>query len=99
ALDPQPAEIALTVAPVAVGVTQRLFDLFQRDPINGAIAATITPGQFQHLFVPGMGGDAAFDPGHRLSLAYRACRSAPACCRPFPSSSCRAAAAYPASTC
>src|SRR5207248_8338199 len=64
ALDPSSAEIALAVAPVAISIAQRLLDLFERDPIGGAVAAAIALGQLQHLLVAGMRRDAAFDPGH-----------------------------------
>ena len=39
ALDPQAAELALLVAPVAVGVLQRLLQPLQRDPVIGGRAA------------------------------------------------------------
>src|SRR5207302_6439641 len=86
-LDPQAAEVTLLVAAVAIGVAQRLLDLFQRHPVGGAAAPAIPLGEPQHLLVPGMRRDPAFDPGHRsaLSRAYMAYRSAPACCRPSPS--------------
>src|SRR5204862_5834744 len=64
ALDPQPAKIALLVAAVAIGVAQRLFDLFERDAVGAAVAAAIALGKLQNLFVAGMRRDAAFDPGH-----------------------------------
>src|SRR5438552_16157414 len=98
-LDPQPAEIALLVAPIAIGIAQRLLDLLDRDAIGGAAAAAIALGQPQHLSVAGMRRDAAFDPGHRINSADTAYRSRRAWHRPSRASSCRGAAASAASTC
>src|SRR5207237_138827 len=53
ALDPQPAKIALLVAAVAIGVAQRLFDLFERDAVGAAVAAAIALGKLQNLLVAG----------------------------------------------
>src|ERR1700756_2284577 len=41
-LDPQGAKVALAIAPVAIGIAQRLLDLLDRDPIGSAATAAIT---------------------------------------------------------
>src|SRR4051794_40176356 len=60
-LDPQRAKITLAVAPVAIGVAQRLLDLFDRDAVGSAAAPAIALGELEDLLVAGVGSDPAFD--------------------------------------
>src|SRR5271156_1965840 len=60
-LDPQGAKIALAVAPVAIGVAQRLLDLLDRDAVGGAAAPAIALGELEDLLVTGVSGNPAFD--------------------------------------
>ena len=64
-LDPERAEFALAVAPVAILVLQPLLDPGQRQPEAAVVAAPVTARLLQHLLVPGLGGDPALDPCHR----------------------------------
>src|SRR5207253_10754147 len=63
-LDPQRAEVALAVAPIAVGVLQPLLDPFDRDPIGGAAAAPVALGEIEDFLVAGVGRHAALDARH-----------------------------------
>src|SRR5690348_9488762 len=64
-LNPQRAEITLAVAPVAIGVTQRLLDLLDRDAVSSAAAPAIALGEIEDFLVAGVGGNPAFDARQR----------------------------------
>jgi hypothetical protein len=67
ALDPQAAEVALPVAPVAIGVLQALFDLLEGNTIIVIGPADIALGHVEDLLVPRMRGNAAFSTCHDVS--------------------------------
>src|SRR4051812_2739791 len=54
ALDPQSAEAALLVAPVAIGIAQALLDLLEGDPVIAGIAIAIALGELEDLLVTGV---------------------------------------------
>src|SRR5262245_404916 len=66
ALDPQAAEGALLVAPVAIGVLQALLDLLDADAERHLGAAAIALGKLEDLLVAGVGGHAPLDACHGL---------------------------------
>src|SRR5271170_3339965 len=55
ALDPEGAEAALLVAPVAIGILQPLLDLLDRNPVAGMRATAIALGEVKDLLVAGVG--------------------------------------------
>src|SRR5215813_12047920 len=66
ALDPKPAERALLVAPVAVGVLQALLDLLDADAERQLGATAVALGELEDLLVTGVGGHAPLDACHGL---------------------------------
>src|SRR5882672_11092138 len=68
ALDPQTAERALLVAPVAIGVLQALLDLLDADAERQLGAAAIALGELEDLLVTSVCGHAPLDACHGLPL-------------------------------
>src|SRR6516165_1893716 len=63
-LDPQRTKVALAVTPVAVGIAQRLLDLFDGHAIGSAAATAVAPSEVEDLLVTGVGRNPAFDARH-----------------------------------
>ena len=70
--DPQPTEVALLVAPVAVGVLQRLLDPAERQAVAALAPAPIALGLGEHLVVPRLGGDPTRYPCHACLSRFAA---------------------------
>src|SRR5436189_2099372 len=64
--DPKAPEIALFVAPVAVGVPPRAHDLLVCEPVARVLAAEIAPGLLQDLLLAPLPGDGVGRAGHGL---------------------------------
>src|ERR1700722_10009788 len=74
ALDPQGAEGALAPLAIAKGVLVRFLDCLLGDADGILAPPVITLGSLEDLFVFGVGGDAALDPGHgRSPLRSKRC--------------------------
>src|SRR5690606_9843652 len=71
ALNPERAEIALSVAPVAVGVLQPLLDPAQRQPETVLAPPPVALGLGDDFLVPRLGGDSTLDPCHASSPELR----------------------------
>src|SRR5690606_34232918 len=72
ARNPERAELALALPPVAIGVLPGLDDGLLRRAIDLAACAVVTLGLGQDLAMPRPRGDAAFDSCHvRISLGVR----------------------------
>src|SRR5229473_1748429 len=68
ALDPQAAERALLVAPIAIGILQALLDLLDADAERSLGAAAIALGELEDLLVTSVCGHAPLDACHGLPL-------------------------------
>src|SRR5215831_7929308 len=70
-LNPQGTKIPLAVTPVAIGVTQCLFDLLDRNSVSRAATAAVALGEVEDLLVPCVGCDPAFNARHGSSPQIR----------------------------
>src|SRR5262249_52009545 len=71
ALDPEPAECALLVAAVAIGILQALLDLLDADAERHLGAAAIAFGELQDLLVTSVCSHAPLDACHGLPLVRK----------------------------
>src|SRR5258708_15411001 len=71
ALDPQAAERALLVAPVAVGILQALLDLLDGDAERQTGAAAVALGELEDLLVTSVCRHAPLDACHGLPLVRK----------------------------
>src|SRR5690606_41860620 len=71
ALNPERAEIALAVSPVAIGVLQPLLDAAQRQPETDLAAPPVALRLGDDLLLSRLGGDSTLDPCHASSPELR----------------------------
>ena len=62
--DPQPSEIALSIAAMAIGIAQGLQHRLVGDAVAGVPCPHLSLGELQYLLMTAMGSDAAFYPSH-----------------------------------
>src|SRR5581483_6571385 len=66
--DPEAAEVALAVTPVAVGVAARALDLLLGQPVARVLAPPVAPGLREDLLAPPPAGDGVRGPAHLPAL-------------------------------
>jgi len=62
--DPQPSEIALSIAAMVIGIAQGLHHRLVGDAVAGVPCPHLSLGELKYLLMTAMGSDAAFYPSH-----------------------------------